>query len=243
MLKQRHFGVFTGTLFDIESQVTDTGCSHNHNFLEDMLDGKDEQSALRSTEIDKELQEAADLSHRQSNVLVLGDRDVEGRLELLKGMQARYGQPMDEDELRMHATSIRSNIMSTMRLLCKLVQELGLEDQLAAESAPTDTIDSMRTPKECYDLIVESCLLKEREYSAEEEAGNEDWLGGCLHNDLTPDYQAGQFLAMWECIQTLWKVSGYFRYPLPLPLNVRNACLNTQVEHYTVRFDCFGRDN
>ena len=52
-------------------------------------------------------------------------------------MQARYGQPMDEDELRMHATSIRSNIMSTMRLLCKLVQELGLEDQLAAESAPT----------------------------------------------------------------------------------------------------------
>ena len=169
-------------------------------------------AGVLSAMIDKELQKAREISRNQVDLLVLGDRDITGRWELLKRMQVRYGMCMGEDELRMYIVSIRSNIMETMRSLCLLVQQLGLEDQLLSESESEEHCQvNGRTPIECYRHILASLTGDQDCERGVEEMDTVDRAGKSLAaGPATLNHQARRFLSMRDHMHILWKVRSNF---------------------------------
>jgi GTPase SAR1 family protein len=141
----------------------------------------DALEAGRSDAIGRELDALREGSTERVRMLLLGPGDS-GKSTIFKQMRILHGSPLHDGDLRMYGVIVRSNVVTAMRKLCKLLRDLKFEDQLAAEgmTGPSEsavaTADgaggssecdhngcgggtqprrtTMLSPKEAYDILV-----------------------------------------------------------------------------------------
>ena len=88
-------------------------------------------------------------------IMVVGSAGC-GKSTIFKQMRIIYGNPRDDENLRMFGVVIRSNCITVTRKLCQVIRMLELEDDLEEEPAGEDGM----TPFVAFELLVYFCLSK-----------------------------------------------------------------------------------
>jgi len=153
--------------------------------------------------IDRDLDRARQQEELKVKLLLLGAGES-GKSTIFKQMRILHGSPRSEDDLRMYGVVVRSNVITAMRKLCTLLRNLGLEDQLAQETAENGGDVS---PKQAYDIIMAHLIdgtaspedLPEPDLS-------KDWVGQSPRAGLGANNDAKQFMQLWKYIKILWEV-------------------------------------
>ena len=130
-------------------------------------------------------------------VLLIGAEES-GKSTILKQMRIIYGRPRTDDNLRMFGVVIRSNCITVMRKLCRVIRMLEMEDDLEEEEA-----ESM-TPFEAFELLT-SHLLDNSAPPIETVGLSDDWVGHCATAGLESNNDAQMFLQLWKPMKILWQ--------------------------------------
>lgn len=106
--------------------------------------------------IDQELNRLRQREEMKVKLLLLG-LEGSGKRSIFQQMKYLHGGRPSDEERRTYGVIIRSNVLVTIRELCRRLRYLGLEKALARETAD-DESDSDLTPKRAYDCIVARTL-------------------------------------------------------------------------------------
>jgi len=156
------------------------------------------QTAMNQ-KIDDEMQIAQNAEEQKIKLLLLGAGES-GKSTIFKQMRIIYGNPRDDDNLRMFGVVIRSNCITVTRKLCQVIRMLELEDDLEEEPAGEDGM----TPFEAFELLV-SHLIDGTAPQLDEYDLSGDWVGHCATAGLGPNNDAQMFLHIWKPIKILWQ--------------------------------------
>mmetsp|Transcript_10587 Transcript_10587/g.22791 ORF Transcript_10587/g.22791 Transcript_10587/m.22791 type:complete len:413 (-) Transcript_10587:669-1907(-) len=170
--------------------------------------------AANSRTIDNYLKRAKQDEQRKIKMLLLGAGDS-GKSTIFKQMRLLYGAERSDDELRMFGVVVRSNIVYTMRKLCSLLHNMGLEANLDMESREAEKhgggIEDLMTCREAYDDLRKHLLKKniaetaQDHVSGSKRAGRNDWVGHSPRAGQAANNNAEQFLEHYESIRILWR--------------------------------------
>jgi len=156
------------------------------------------QTAMNQ-KIDDEMQIAQNAEEQKIKLLLLGAGES-GKSTIFKQMRIIYGNPRDDENLRMFGVVIRSNCITVTRKLCQVIRMLELEDDLEEEPAGEDGM----TPFEAFELLV-SHLIDGTAEQLDEYDLTGDWVGHCATAGLGPNNDAQMFLHVWKSIKVLWQ--------------------------------------
>ena len=84
-----------------------------------------------------EIHIAERIEEQKIKLLLLGAGES-GKSTIFKQMRIIYGNPRDDENLRMFGVVIRSNCITVTRKLCQVIRMLELEDDLEEEPAGED---------------------------------------------------------------------------------------------------------
>jgi hypothetical protein len=170
--------------------------------------GENPAELAKSSGIDRELDRARQQEELKVKLLLLGAGES-GKSTIFKQMRILHGSPRSDDDLRMYGVVVRSNIITAVRKLCQLIRLLEVENQLAAEPAPSGQEDKL-TPKQAFDHLVAHLVENTApplEKKLENGGTDEDWVGHSPRAGLGPNNDAKQFLQLWPQMKVLWEVS------------------------------------
>jgi len=156
------------------------------------------QTAMNE-KINDEMQIAQNAEEQKIKLLLLGAGES-GKSTIFKQMRIIYGNPRDDENLRMFGVVIRSNCITVTRKLCQVIRMLELEDDLEEEPAGEDGM----TPFEAFELLV-SYLIDGTAEQLDEYDLTGDWVGHCATAGLGPNNDAQMFLHIWKSIKVLWQ--------------------------------------
>ena len=174
--------------------------------------GDDPAELATSSAIERQLERDKQQDELKVKLLLLGAGES-GKSTIFKQMRIIYGKPRSDDDLKMYGVVVRSNVVTAIKKLCLLLENLGVEDQLAKEKAQ-DPEDNM-TPKEAYDLLRAHLIEGNGAPLNEDDVPNgetEDWVGHSARAGLGPNNDAKVFLQLWRPIKVLWEVSVLFLF-------------------------------
>lgn len=174
---------------------------------------EDPQELIKNAGIDRELDRARQQQDLKVKLLLLGAGES-GKSTVFKQMRILHGAPRTEDDQKMYGVVVRSNVVTAMRKLCTLLRTMGLEDQLALETADnvqdggsggTDT--NAVTPKEAYDIVM-AHLIDGTASPDDLPSGKSenDWVGSSARAGMVANNDANDFIKLWRYIKTLWEV-------------------------------------
>jgi hypothetical protein len=157
-----------------------------------------------SNAIDRELDRYRQQEELKVKLLLLGAGES-GKSTIFKQMRILHGSPRTEDDLRMYGVVVRSNVITAIRKLCQLLQNLELLDKLAEEPG-SEGPDGM-TPKKAFDLLLAHLVDGTASPLEEKVPNGGDWVGHSARAGLGPNNDAQQFLQLWKPMKVLWEVS------------------------------------
>lgn len=190
----------------------------------------------KSNGIDQVLAMARHERECKLKLLLLGPLGS-GKSTISKQFRILHGAPWTDEELDKFGVVVRSNIISAVRKLCRLLQRHGMEEPLAREEAPLYSEDDSMTPKKAFDDLVVACLVAEETHVPlkKEVLSNghgpdqdQDRVGkgvelGYNHRDELEccnytvvelglghkEDEVSLFLQLWHTIKVLFEVSSY----------------------------------
>jgi hypothetical protein len=200
------------------------GCGSSRNEGQDPQLRPGSPGLSKSNEIDRVLAMARRDHEGKLKLLLLGPSGS-GKSTILKQFRILHGDPWSDEELEKFGVVVRSNIISAVRKLCRLLQRQGMEEQLAEEEAPLYSEDDSMTPKKAYDEFLVACLVGESSVPLVDEVisngqghdrvGKRVKLGethgddlGCKYTiELGKNDEVALFLQLWRTIIVLYEVS------------------------------------
>lgn len=156
----------------------------------------------------------AERNPKQTVRLLLAGASECGKSTIFKQMRILYGEKKTEEELKKYSVYVRSNIITTITKLCKLIESLGLVKELDRESVIACAADpedaSGMTPRQAYDQIMTVNEGRAADRDQEEhpqQIFTEEQLKKIETDQATrkANREAVQFMQYVETIRILWQ--------------------------------------